>query len=221
MSADPLFRDTVERLLSGDVVCLASCPDLYHYLQESEARDAVSLFLSRIGRDVALTRDDSAFYAVYLDVEDAGTRAQIRNHFERLTTNWEGLLRWLRLARRISPTGHPLQPMEMLYESQLLEAIENSSGLQVELEAIASKFQLKGQGKEPRHRLSQLLVRLERDGYLKQVGATGAIYQATGRWAVLWEQLEFVYQQEGILDAEREQAAAETPDQGGLFHGAP
>ncbi|WP_017429338.1 MULTISPECIES: condensin complex protein MksE [Halomonadaceae] len=220
MSQDELFRDCVERLLKGEVICPFSAPELYNYMARPGLYPRVEDFLGQIGRGISRTRDGHAFYAVYRDTVDQGTRSLIRNHFERLTTNWEGLLRWLRLARQASESGHPLYAGDIIRESDYLAAIENSTSLQEELEAIASKFGLKGKGRDPRHRLSHLLDRLEKDGFLQRVGTAGTIFKATGRWSILWDQLEFVYQQEGILDTQREQEQAEAPDQEGLFHGS-
>lgn len=220
MSQDELFRDCVERLLRGEVICPFSTQELYNYMTRPELCEQIELYLMRIGRGVNRTRDGHAFYATYRDTADRSTRNLIRNHFERVTKDWEAILRWLRLARSASKTGHPLRAGDSVHESEYLAAIESSTSLHEELEIITAKFGYKGKTQDPRHRLTYLLEHLEKRGYLQRVGATGSIYQATGLWSILWDQLEFVNQQQGILDSQKEEEQAETPDQEALFNGA-
>lgn len=221
MSHDVLFRECVERLLKGGSICPFATPDLYNYLKRADLYRQVEDYIAVIDRALVWTNDRSAIYAVYRDVSDSSTRAIVRNHFERLSRDWEALLRWLRLVRHAGDTGRPLCAGDTLKESDLLAAIESSSNLQEDLESVAMGLGLKGKSSDPRQRLGALLDRLEKEGYLQKIGQSGMIYQATGRWSILYDQLEFIAQQEGILSAALEDEQNASPQQGGLLHGAP
>lgn len=221
MSQGTLFRQTVENLLRGDVICPFSTPELHAYLKRDEYFLQAEDYLAKIGRGLARTRDSNALYAVYSDITEDEARKAIRGGFERLTGNWEMIMRWLALARHGNPNGHPVFPGDTVRESDLLAAIEQSSSLQEDLDKIATSIGLKSKSREPRQRLAGLFDRFVKDGYLIKVGVGGSIYRATGRWSILYDQLEFVAQQEGILEAQKEADQSEMPTQGGLLNGAP
>lgn len=220
MSADPLFRLTIEHLLQGGVVCPVATPEAHGYLSSSDVQDRVRAYLSPLDRGLAQTRDLSSFYAVYLDIEDSSTRHLLRYQFIDLTNNWEALIRWLRMSRSTSDHQHPISVGETISESEWLKAIESSSVLQDELEVIAIKFGLRGKVRDPRQRLRHLLEKLDKLGYLEPLGASGALYRATGKWSLLRDLMEWVRQQEGIEEAELEEEEALSQEQEDMFHGA-
>ena len=206
------FRHVIEKLLQGELLCEVSDEPGYLYLQLEDNLDRVNQHLAVLGRGVALTSDMTGYYCVYLDVEDKGVRNRLNHQFHALATKWEALLMWLRLTRQLSPEAHPLSARDILKESELLGAIESSSALQAELESIAQRFQIRGKV-DPRTRLNQLLRFLEKEGFL--VERHPSVYQATARWSMLQDQMEFIRQQEGIQLADREydQASAQEQEQ--------
>ncbi|QFU02079.1 hypothetical protein FIU83_10540 [Halomonas sp. THAF5a] len=221
MSSDPLFRATLEHLLQGGVVCSVATPEIYHYLSSSGTQERVRGYLNPLGRGLAQTRDMVSFYAVYLDTEDASTRHILRHQFADLTNSWEAMIRWLRMSRSTSEQHHPIMAMDVVSESEWLKAIESSSALQEELEVIATKFGLRGKVRDPRQRLRHLLEKLHKMGYLEPLGTSGAMYRATGKWSLLRDLMEWVRQQEGLAEAEREDEEAMSQEQEDMFHGTP
>lgn len=221
MSTDPLFRATMEHLLQGGVVCAVATPEIHNYLASTANQERVRTYLSPLGRGLAQTRDLVSFYAVYLDTDDASTRRILRHQFDDLTNNWEAMIRWLRMSRSTSEQHHPIMAMDVISESEWLKAIESSSALQDELEVIATKFGLRGKVRDPRQRLRHLLEKLNKMGYLEPIGTSGSMYRATGKWSLLRDLMEWVRQQEGIEEAEREEEEELSQDQEDLFHGTP
>ncbi|MCO7233947.1 MULTISPECIES: hypothetical protein [unclassified Cobetia] len=218
MSYDPRFAATIEGLLKGEVLCPVSANEAHDYLSTLEGQDRVRHYLAEIGHGLEKTRDGSGYYCVYLDTESRSVRHRIRHQFESAVRDWEALLRWLRLSRQASQSSQPLKVKDVVRESEWLAAIENSSMMQEELEVIATRFQVQSQSRDAKVRLRHLLEKLCKLGYLVAIDSSGAIYQATGKWSLLQDQLEFVMEREGIVAEEREAALSE-PQQEGLFLG--
>lgn len=190
------FRDTVEALLEGKLICEVSEPLLCQYLNSDESLERVNLYLSKLDRGVAKTVDRNGFYCVYSDIESSEVRKKLTRQFEHLATRWEALLLWLRFTRQISVNSHPMGYKEILKESELLGAIENSASLQSELEDITNRFQTKGRAGGPRTRLTGLLEYLCAEGFL--VERSPSTYLGTARWSMLQDQMEFIREQDGI-----------------------
>lgn len=218
MSFDPLFRGTVEQLITGVIICPVTEPEKFDYLADSVSIDKVQHYLAQIGRGLSCTRDGNGYYAVALDLDDKGTRARIRNEFERITGQWEPLIRWLRMSQQVATDKHPIAFNDTVSEGDWLKAIEASSALQEELEIICLKMQIK-KAQDARQRLRALFEKLQKDGFLKSKGPSGALFQATARWSLLKDQMEFVTQQEGIIAANNARAAEDHQEQEALFHG--
>lgn len=190
------FRDTIEALLEGRLICEVSEPLLCQYLNGDESLEKVNLYLSKIDREVSKTLDMNGFYCVYSNIEGGEVKRKIIRQFENLSTRWEALLLWLRFTRQVSENSHPLGYKEILKESELLAAIENSSSLQLELDDITNRFQTKGRAGGSRTRLSGLLEYLCSDGFLVEISPS--TYLGTARWSMLQDQMEFIREQDGI-----------------------
>ncbi len=205
------FGHAVEMLLQGKLLCEVSDPESYLYLQSEAVLDTVNQYLSKLGRGVAMTKDQAGFYCVYLDVEDSATRSKLTRQFSQLATRWEALLLWLRLTRQLSASSHPVGYKDTLKESELLASIEQSTSLQAELESIVNRFQIKGRS-GPRNRLAELLKFLCVEGFLIELSPS--IYQGTARWSMLQDQMEFIQNQDGI---QIEEQTADTTAQKVMF----
>jgi len=218
MSYDPVFARTVEILLTGNVVCQVSSEREHQFLSQDANRERVEHHLGLMGRGLAQTRDLSGFYATYRHL-DANARRIITEQFKQAAQQWEALLHWMRISRQVSPNGRPLAPGDVIQESAWLSAIENSSGLQTEMDTLAARFGLRGKSQDPKDRLRNLLDRLQKMGFLEPIGGSGAMFRATARWSLIREQLEFVRQYEGIVAEERTEEAQTATQQRELLDG--
>lgn len=204
------FRATVEALLEGKILCSVSNSALYQYLCNDSSLDEVNQYLVRLGRGVARTYDHAGFYCVYLDIESRGVRRETIAHFERLATDWEALLIWLRLTRQVSTNAHPISAGDVVRESELLASIESSPDQQKDLEDIINRFRIKGRASGPREQLSRIIDYLKTEGFLIEMSEM--TYMGTARWSMLQEQMEFIREQDGI-----EEAKASEEEQEALF----
>jgi len=213
MSVDgDIFSGLIEKLLAGDVICEITTEPLYKYLEDPIHQQDVDGYLRRIGRVLRSTQDGSGYYAAYRDISSSSVKLQIKRQFSEAMNDLEPLIRWLRLAVSAEKTGAPLQPGDILRGSELLEAIENAPALVDELDRLSRTRLFGNTSTGPKKQLDSILKRLCDNGYLVTRGASGSVFIATGKWARLYEILQFIAVHEH-LDGEED-----APEQSELLH---
>ena len=190
--------------MSKKVICEYAYPVEHAFLSTSINLTEMNEYLFKISKKVVKTSDGLGLRCVYIDVDCAEKKRSVQKDFEELTQVLEGLVTWLRLARHIDVDSRPIMAGSILFESDLLAAIEESQPLASQLELIAKKLKRAQKSIESKTKLSSVLGYLVNEGYLLNKAGTGSIYQATAKWSLLYDQLEFLAKAEGMLDVEEE-----------------
>ena len=204
------FTETIERLLQGEVICHYSQPGLTQYLAQPLHFDEVSQFLRRIGRVVLVTNDELGYYCGYQQPEEH--KASIRRQFELVSDKLDGLVSWLRLARMAQNLDRPIVAGDIVKEGELLAEMESSPVLQTQLDDVAHKLNVGRKESTLKVKLSKVFDYLKDNGYLIAISGTGSVYQATAKWSLLYEQMDFVLRFSGI-----EEPSEESHIQGEMF----
>lgn len=207
-----IFSDLIEKLLAGHVICEVTAEPLYKYLMDPVHEKNVDEFLRRIGRVLRPTQDRSGFYAAYRDLSSPSVKQQIKKQFSESINDLEPLIRWLRLAVIAVKANAPLQPGDTLRGSELLGAIESAPALGNELDRLSRTRLFSNSSTGPKKQLDSILRRLCDNGYLVTKGGTGSVFIATGKWARLYEELQFIASHEQ-LDSDED-----VPDQRELLN---
>ncbi len=192
------FENCIEALLNQNIVCEVFNSDSFSYLDIQDNEESVNNFLHRIGRKVARTKDRKGFYCVFNSIDDKAKRNAVERHFEYIIVNLEGLIDWLRLVRNADHESRPVEAGMRINESELLAAIEESSSLKLQLDNIAHKFKRAQKSTEAKAKLRSILQYLVDEKYLTSIGSSGAVYLATAKWSLIYDQLEFIKLYEGI-----------------------
>lgn len=193
MTADGnIFAELIEKLLAGEVICEVSAEQHYRYLKDPVHEGDVDTYLRRIGRVLRSTLDKSVYYAAYRDLSNTSVKRKIKQQFSEAVNDFEPLIRWLRLAVSAKKTGMPLRLGDTLRGSDLLKAIESAPQLGSELERLSRTGLFKNNSTGQKKQLDAVLKRLCDNGFLMAKGASGSVFIATGKWARLYEMLDFI-----------------------------
>ncbi len=192
------FLNTVELLLKGKVICDISHKEEARYLQDEKHLEEVNVFLIKLHRMVSKTSDGRGFYCVFTELNDEKKRRLVRTQLDSDFTNFNALVDWLRLTRNINSEARPLMAGDVIKESILLSAIENSASLGLQLEKIADKLQRAKGAINTKNRLRSVLDYLCTQGFLVSTSTSGAIYIATAKWSLLYDELEFIHSFDGF-----------------------
>lgn len=203
-----IFSALIEKLLAGDVVCEITAEPLYKYLEDPNHQQDVDTYLHRIGRVLRSTQDDSGYFAAYRNIADTSVKQQIKRQFSKAINDLEPMVCWLRLAASAEKSGVPLQPGDTLKGSELLGAIENAPALIEELDRLSRSRLFYNNSTGAKKQLDSILRRLCDNGYLVTRGSSGSVFVATGKWARLYEVLQFIAAHEQ-LDGEEDAPAQE------------
>jgi hypothetical protein len=207
------FAQTTQLLLSGRVICEASAPLPYSFLQMESNLEAVRDYLTRIDRTVRITGDGKAYFCAYLDLSETGAKTAVKGQFREFMRDLEPLVKWLQLARECHPSGRPLEAGELLNGSEMLGYIERSPVLTEMLTELTKNKLFKSQAQDGKGRIRQVLDKLVEEGYLIKLDTTGSRFKATGRFSYLYDVLDTVRTLEN-LDLESDDQMS---DQGELI----
>lgn len=207
MTQTTLFAETVRLLLEGHIICAIANESSYDYLEQDHHFQAVDEFLQKIERKLARTTDHKAFFTVYLIPNEDSADKAIRNQFKEVVLHLESLVKFLSLCRVSQPGAEPLSAGSVLYESELLSAIEQSSAAQQLLDDLAKGRFVHSNATDGKGKLKTLMQRLIEHGYLVSVGRSGAHYIATAKWSWLYDTMSFIQAHEGYQE---EQVQLET-----------
>lgn len=214
---NPTITETLERLVSGQVLCNTSAKACCDLMEDSYQRGLVNDSLALFGREMVKTSDGLGIYAAYRDISGPGVRMKVQSKFEKVATDWEALCYWLKLTKKLKGNNCPLQAGDILNISTLLENIENSVSSQNEIDKIAKRFSKVSVKKDTKSKLEAIINYLKNNGFLVSKGTTGSVYQATARWSLLFDQMEYIQREENIFDEEVIEAPVVEEEQRELF----
>ena len=197
-----LFSKTVELLLAGEVICRFTRELEHTFLSDEDNSRKVNDYLWRIQRKVRSTQDETGFVLAHFDTETPRSKQETKWMFEQMSVHIRPVVHWLTLARRCDPMGRPLKAGEMLRESELLSAIEDSHDIVRELDDLCRIKPFINDNKSSKGQLSRVLGKLVDMGYLVPQGPNKIQYRATAKISLFYDILAFIKEHESIPDDE-------------------
>ena len=194
MSINPeenLFTTIIEKLLAGHFICTYSDDIAYEQLNRESYRNRINSYLEQIGRTLIATGNRGAYYAVYTSIQSNERRRSIRSQFREVMNDMEPLNRWLKLIMSALSRDVSIQPGDILRQSDLLGALENSQPLVDDLTLITRVGTFQTKKSAAADQISVILEKLTEKGYLTRQ-ANGLLFTATGKWDYFYEVAEFI-----------------------------
>ncbi len=202
-SNNSIFKTIIEGLLSGKVLCEYSATSEYEHLNDEVNRQEADDFLRKIGRSLRVTGDGSGYYAAYNELSDPVARLHVKHQFNEAINDLEPMINWLKITSTTNHSGSPLKPGDTLRGSELLKAIETAPALVEQLDRLSRSGLFANKSTGAKKQLDAILKRLCDNNYLIARGSSGSVYIATGKWARLYEILEYIAGHEQ-LDSEED-----------------
>jgi hypothetical protein len=186
-----LFTSLIEKLLAGQFICRYSDELGFEQLERESYRTQINHYLEKIGRTLATTGNRGTYYAVYTSVQSTERRQSIRTQFREVVNDLEPLSRWLKLVMSALSRDSSIQPGDILRQSDLLNALENSQPLVDDLLILTRVGSFQTKKNLPSEKISVILDKLTEKGYFTRQ-PNGMLFTATGKWEYFYEVADFI-----------------------------
>jgi hypothetical protein len=206
------FSNVAQALMQGVFVCQYSHPDFYAYLQKPPHLLDMERYLHKIGFSLSKLNDGEAYYCSYQYPQEYLT--ELKQQFKSIIESLKPLVSFLRLIQQATNNDDVIRAGDLLRLAEIQTIVENSPPLDQQLNKIVSSNLFKSSSSGIDGKLKQVFKRLLELDYLTQANPTRQIYQATSKWTLLQEQIDFINDVEKLS---LETLADVKPVQEGLF----
>lgn len=192
-----MFKQTVQQLLTGAVICETAFSDEYLFLQAQSNQDRVSDFLSNLDRELTYLDSADAFYCTFDEV-DANNSAEISALFTDIRSMFRPLVEFLELTLTASQTDLPIHAKSIININELFDPFEHDQTLRDQLRHLTAIKPFKTNKLESREQLVFVFSKLEELGYFVRKNAGSSRYYATARFDLVYLFIEFLNDSERI-----------------------
>lgn len=198
-----MFKQTVQQLLTGAVICETAFADEFEYLQASENNQRVSDFLANLDRDLTYLESADAYYCTFMQVDQSNS-GELSALFSEIRSSFRPLVEFLELLLTASQTDLPLRAKSVVNINELFDPFEHDQTLREQLRRLTSIKPFKTNKLETREQLVFIFQKLEEMGYLVRKNAGSSRYYATARFDIIYLLIEFLNDSERVELPENE-----------------
>ena len=203
-----IFKQTIEALLTGAVICETANNDLFQYLENETNKEQVGDFLSNLDRQLSYLDSAQAYYCTYNSV-DSSNNTDIKQLFTEVRSYFRPLVEWLDIHLMATGNDMPLRAKDMVNLNELFEAFEHDQTLIEQLRRLTTMRPFKTSKVEPREQLATIFIKLEELGYFVRKSAGSSRYYATARFDLIYLLIEFLNDSEKLQLPEENQGASQ------------
>lgn len=210
------LESALKRLAEGCFVCPYHYPDEFEALQEASMRRLAEEWLERIGYRLARLSEDGAFFMAHAIVTNE-MRASLREEMRLVRSKLDPIVRFLEVLREAQGRDPHIHPGDMLWESEISEAVRSNSRLE---RTLSEMREINGARSSDSSidRVRRVLEQLVKTGYIVETNVTNKGYQVTGKVQYLYQLLNFINENtpllsdDGVVDSIDTQTRLDTPD---------
>lgn len=200
LSASTQFKACIKEMLFGrQFICEQTNEGLFRFLMDPYQLSEVNQYLHTIDRVIRQSPGGDTFFLSYLNPEEPDYKVACRQFYTRLLNDLSTFLQLL-TALMNCHQGSPVRPGDLLKESVLLAGFEQSKSQSDLLDQLTRSGFFYSTSNNLKGQLAQVLKKLQEDHYIKPIGSTGTQYLATGKWAMLYDFIDFQLANEMIED---------------------
>ncbi|MDN2662087.1 hypothetical protein [Psychromonas sp. 14N.309.X.WAT.B.A12] len=192
-----MFKQTVQKLLTGEVICETGFADEFLFLQAQDNQDRVSDFLSNLDRQLTFLDSADAFYCTFNEVDSDNT-PELTALFTDIRGMFRPLVEFLELILTASQTDLPIHAKSIININELFDPFEHDQTLREQLRHLTSIRPFKTNKLESREQLVFVFHKLEEMGYFVRKNAGSSRYFATAKFDLIYLLIEFLNDSERI-----------------------
>ena len=180
----------LKRLAEGCFVCAVHYPEEYAALQDPEGRERAQAWLSAIGYRLARLDAEGAFFMAHAQVTPE-LRNRLREELRTVRGRLEPVVGFMETLRQAQGRHPQIHAGDMLWESEISEAVRGSSLLErrlLEMREIGGA-RITDSAID---RVRRMLAQLENEGYLVETNPTSKGYRVTGKIDYLYQLIGFI-----------------------------
>lgn len=198
-----MFKQSVEQLLSGEIICETAFPEQYNYLKVNDNRLRVEDFLNNLDRQLTYLQSAEAFYCTFNEV-DKSNSGQLLSLFSEVRSSFRPMVEFLELVLRASQTDLPIHAKSIVNINELFEPFEHDHTLRQQLTHLSSIKPFKTNKQESREQLAFIFNKLEELGYFVRKNSGSSRYFATAKFDLIYLFIEFLNDAEQLQLPETE-----------------
>ncbi|MCG6200891.1 hypothetical protein [Psychromonas antarctica] len=203
-----MFKQTVQKLLTGAIICETAFADEYEYLQANDNSQRVNDFLGNLDRNLTYLDSADAFYCTFQQVDQSNS-AELSVLFSEVRSSFRPLVEFLELLLTVSQTDLPLHAKSVVNINELFDPFEHDQTLREHLRHLTSIKPFKSNKLETREQLVFVFQKLEEMGYLVRKNIGSSRYYGTARFDIIYLLIEFLNDSERVELPENDQQQQE------------
>lgn len=192
-----MFKQTIQKLLTGEVICETAFADQFEYLSATENRERVEDFLANLDRNLTYLDSADAYYGTFQQVEQENS-GELTQLFLEVRSSFRPLVEFLELLLSATQTDLPLRAKSMVNINALFEPFEHDQTLREQLHRLSAIKPFKTNKLESREQLVFIFHKLEEMGYLVRKNTGSSRYYATARFDLIYLLIEFLNDSERV-----------------------
>jgi len=194
----PKLESALKHLCEGCFICEMRYPDEYEALLDPEGRKRADEWLSMIGYRLARLTDEGAFFMAHAVVTN-DMRARFREEMKNVRTKLEPMVTFLETIRQAQGRNPQIHSGDMLWESEISEAVRGSSLLERRLTEMRGDITGARISDSSIDRVRRVLAQMESEGYIVETNPASKGYKVTGKIDYLYQLIAFIAENTALL----------------------
>ncbi|MBL4899837.1 MAG: hypothetical protein JKX76_09385 [Colwellia sp.] len=192
-----MFKQSIQKLLSGAVICETAHEAEYHYLKAESGQSKVDDFLANLDRQLTYLSSADAFYCTFSQVDDSNHH-ELSILFLEMRSTFRPLVEFLELLLTATHADLPIRAKSSININELFDPFEHDQTLSANLSRLTSIKPFKTNKTETREQLVMIFQKLEEMQYLVRKNTGSSRYYATARFDLIYLLIEFLNDSEQI-----------------------